>query len=400
MLYEDDCLEVLKGMPDESIDMVYLDPPFYTQKKQSLRDSSGRRYEFSDIWKSREEYLLYMKDRIIQMRRVLKPSGSIFLHCDTSASSYLRMVLDEVFGERNFRSEIIWTYKRWSNSHKGLLPAHQTIFFYSKGSGYKFITLMGDYSPTTNVDQILQARERDANGKAVYKRDKDGNVVASSEKKGVPLSDVWEIPFLNPKAKERTGYPTQKPVELLDRIIRISTDEGDTVLDPFCGSGTALVSAKLLRRHYIGIDTNHDAIEICQQRLEAPLKTESKLLRVGADAYRTKTEHELSILSQFDCDIVQRNRGIDAILKKYYNGHPVAIRIERAGETFADALRLLVTAGRKKQCSYMILITDEDYERSKVMLPHNVIGRNTLSSQFESIVSEMNEDLQSASVAR
>ena len=144
MLYEDDCLEVLKGMPDESIDMVYLDPPFYTQKKQSLRDSSGRRYEFSDIWKSREEYLLYMKDRIIQMRRVLKPSGSIFLHCDTSASSYLRMVLDEVFGERNFRSEIIWTYKRWSNSHKGLLPAHQTIFFYSKGSGYKFITLMGD----------------------------------------------------------------------------------------------------------------------------------------------------------------------------------------------------------------------------------------------------------------
>ena len=123
-------------------------------------------------------------------------------------------------------------------------------------------------------------------------------------------------------------------------------------------------------------------------------------MRVGADAYRTKTEHELSILSQFDCDIVQRNRGIDAILKKYYNGHPVAIRIERAGETFADALRLLVTAGRKKQCSYMILITDEDYERSKVMLPHNVIVLNTLSSKFESIVSEMNEDLQSASAAR
>jgi site-specific DNA-methyltransferase (adenine-specific) len=103
-------------------------------------------------------------------------------------------------------------------------------------------------------------------------------VVQADEKKGVPLSDVWDIPFLNPKAKERTGYPTQKPIELLERIIKISTDENDLVLDPFMGSGTTLVSAKLLNRRYIGIDRNKDAFDIAQNRLENPFKTKSNLL--------------------------------------------------------------------------------------------------------------------------
>ena len=387
MLYENDCLKILKDIPDESVDMIYLDPPFFSQRKQSLKNKDGKQYVFSDVWDSRKDYLEYMKTRITEMRRVLKSSGSIFLHCDTSASQYLRIILDGVFGEKNFRSEIIWTYKRWSNSHKGLLPAHQTIFFYSKGPNYKFNVLMGEYSPTTNVDQILQDRERNADGKAVYKRDKEGNIVTSAEKKGVPLSDVWEIPFLNPKAKERTGYPTQKPIELLDRIIKISTDEGDMILDPFCGSGTALVSATLLNRQYIGIDNNHDAIELCRERLQSPQKTESHLLKVGSAAYKTKSEYELSILRQFDCDVVQRNKGIDGFLKEFYDGHPVAIRIQKNGETFSEALRLLLNAGKKKKCSYMILITDDAYENNKIMLPHNVIVLNTRSSQFKKIIS-------------
>lgn len=388
MLYHSDCLEVMRSFSADSIDMIYLDPPFYSQKDQILSDTSGKRYEFSDTWDSLDAYLSFMRVRIEEMKRILKPAGGIFLHCDTSASHHLRILLDDIFGIDRFNSEIIWSYKRWSNSKKGLLPAHQTIFYYTKGKNYKFNTLYGDYSATTNIDQILQERERNQSGKAVYKRDEAGNILAAREKKGVPLSDVWEIPFLNPKARERTGYPTQKPIELLERIIKISTDEGDCVLDPFCGSGTTLVSAKLLGRDYIGIDTNADAIEITRNRLDEPYKTTSVLLKVGADAYKTKSEAELSILRQFDCDIVQRNRGIDAFLRKHYLSRPVAIRIQRDGELFSDALSLLVTASARKGCSFGILITHEKEPPAQRTIPPNIIVIQRYHTQFEIAVDE------------
>lgn len=380
MLFNDDCLNVLKDLPAERVDLIYLDPPFFTQKVQKLKSKQGKEYRFSDIWKTRDEYLKHIRTRLVEMRRVLKSTGSIFLHCDSSASWHLKLVLDDIFGENNFRSEIIWTYKRWSNSQKGLIPNHQTIFFYSKTSSFKFNTLYGDYSPTTNIDQILQERVRNSNGKTVYKRDENGGVVNSKAKRGVPLSDVWEIPFLNPKAKERTGYPTQKPIELLDRIIRIATDEGDTVLDPFCGSGTTLVSAKLLGREHIGIDINPEAISLSQKRLEAPSKTESLLLKKGAKSYLTKNEKELSILNQFDCDIVQRNRGIDAFLKKHYKDAPVAIKIQKDSESLSESVMLLKDAGSKKNCSFLILIakTVDD----NVCIPDNMI----ILSEYNSVI--------------
>lgn len=359
MIYNDDCLEIMREMDDCSIDLIYLDPPFFTQKKQKLSNAVGKYYEFVDSWESRESYLDYMRIRLIEMKRILKDTGNLFLHCDTSASHYLRVVLDDVFGEKNFRSEIIWTYKRWSNSQKGLIPNHQTIFYYSKSNLYKFNTLYCNYSATTNIDQILQERERNELGKAVYKRDKDGNVITAKEKKGVPMSDVWYIPFLNPKAKERTGYPTQKPIELLDKIIQIGSDENDIILDPFCGSGTTLVSAKLLNRNYIGIDISSDAVELAQSRLYEPVKTSSILLKKGIDAYKTKTEKELAILGLLECDIVQRNRGIDAFLKKHYLDAPVAVKIKKDDESVVEAITLLNQAGKKKKCSFTVLITDD-----------------------------------------
>lgn len=383
MIYQDDCLNILKLMPDASIDMIYLDPPFFTQKKQALSDSTGKKYEFSDVWSSRQEYLEYLRVRLLEMRRVLKDTGNIFLHCDTSAGHYLRVLLDEVFGESNFRSEIIWSYKRWSNSKRGLLPNHQTIYYYSKSKNYTFNTLYGTYSPTTNIDQILQERERNATGKAIYKRDKNGDIVAAKEKKGVPTSDVWDVPFLNPKAKERTGYPTQKPIELLEKIIEISTNKGDTVLDPFCGSGTTLVSAKLQERKYIGIDINPEAISLTKKRLETPIKTSSTLMKVGVDAYKTKTEDELSILRQFDCDIVQRNKGIDAFLKKYYCGHPVAIRLQRENESLSEAIRFLENAAKKKKCSFSVLITNTSEQvKAKGNIPSNMIVLQRYQTQL------------------
>ncbi len=389
MLINDDCLSAFSKIETASIDMVYLDPPFFTQKKQSLKNSRGKEYEFSDIWGSRNEYIFFMRERLLEIKRILKESGTIFLHCDSTASHYLRVLLDEIFGEDNFRSEIIWSYKRWSNSKKGLLAGHQTIFLYSKTSKYKFNTIYCNYSPTTNVDQILQERVRNEDGKASYKRDMSGNIVIGKEKRGVPLSDVWEIPFLNPKAKERTGYPTQKPIELLERIIKISTDEGDIVLDPFCGSGTTLVAAKLLGRKYLGIDINPSAIDLCKNRLDAPTKTESTLLKIGSQAYLTKSEKELAVLQQFDCDIVQRNRGIDAILKKYYLGAPVAIKIQKSNETVTQAISLLAEAGIKKKCSFLVLILQDDANGIELYnVPSNMIILNCYELEMQKRIGE------------
>lgn len=389
MLINDDCLSAFSKIETASIDMVYLDPPFFTQKKQSLKNSQGKEYEFSDIWGSRNEYIFFMRERLLEIKRILKESGTVFLHCDSTASHYLRVLLDEIFGEDNFRSEIIWSYKRWSNSKKGLLAGHQTIFLYSKTSKYKFNTIYCNYSPTTNLDQILQERVRNEDGKASYKRDMSGNIVIGKEKRGVPLSDVWEIPFLNPKAKERTGYPTQKPIELLERIIKISTDEGDIVLDPFCGSGTTLVAAKLLGRRYLGIDINPSAIDLCKNRLDAPTKTESTLLKIGSQAYLTKSEKELAVLQQFDCDIVQRNRGIDAILKKYYLGAPVAIKIQKPNETVTQAISLLAEAGIKKKCSFLVLILQDDANGIELYnVPSNMIILNCYELEMQKRIGE------------
>lgn len=394
MLIHDDCLNGIKTLAKETVDMVYLDPPFFTQKHQVSQDSNGNIYGFSDVWNSRQSYLLFLKERLWEMRRVLKDTGSIFLHCDTSSSHYIRMLLDEIFGEDNFRSEIIWTYKRWSNSKKGLLAGHQTIFFYSKSKNFKFNVIYGEYSPTTNLDQILQERERNAVGKASYKRDKNGNTIMAKEKRGVPMTDVWEIPFLNPKAKERVGYPTQKPVELLQRILRLSTDEGDLILDPFCGSGTTLVAAKLMMRKFVGIDTNADAIKLCRERLSNPIKTESTLLKVGVIPYQTKTPSELAILSQFECDIVQRNKGIDAFLKKYYLGAPVAIKIQKQTESLQEAISLLYTAGMKKRCSFTILIRQNaEMSLFDTTIPSNMIvidsNRLEVEQNLESRISAL-----------
>lgn len=364
MLRHGDCCEVMKSIESCSVDMVYLDPPFYTNKKHVLKTRDNlKEYQFDDNWKSISEYIDFMKIRLVECQRILKTTGSIFLHCDKSASHYLRVILDEVFGSDNFRSEIIWSYKRWSNSKKGLLNSHQTIYFYSKTIDFKFNTIYTDYSPTTNIDQILQERERDENGKSVYKRDEIGNVIISKAKQGVPLSDVWYIPYLNPKAQERTGYPTQKPILLLEQIIKISTDENNVVLDPFCGSGTTLVAAKLLNRNYIGIDILESAIQLTKKRLENPIKTDSYLLQNGHEDYIQKTEEELLILKSIGAVPVQRNNGIDGFLREYYMGKPVSVRIQKPNETLNEAREKLVKASSSKGCILKILIRTNALEQ-------------------------------------
>lgn len=357
MLLHGDSLKELERIEPCSIDLIYLDPPFFTQKTQKLktRDNS-KEYFFEDTWNDIFEYKTYIQERLKKCKTTLKDSGSIFLHCDRSASHHLRIALDEVFGAENFQSEIIWSYKRWSNSRKGLLNSHQVIFFYSKTANFKFKTVYTDYSLTTNLDQIFQKRIRDENGKTIYKTCEDGNAELMEEKRGVPLSDVWEIPYLNPKAKERVGYPTQKPILLLERIIELVTDKGDMVLDPFCGSGTTLVAAQILKRKFIGIDVSKDALELTRHRLKNPIKTESKLLKKGGKAYLNQDPKIAAILDRLDIVPVQRNKGIDGFLRTEKSFKPIPVKIQKENESLENAMELLVQACKKNSYTKKILI--------------------------------------------
>jgi len=359
-----DCLVELERLGANKADLVYLDPPFFTNRRHtSITRDRTTTFSFDDAWSDLSEYAEFMEARLRQVHRVLKDSGSVFVHCDSSANFLLRVLLDKIFGSQQLRSEIIWTYKRWSNAARNLLPAHQTIFFYSKSDNYKFNIIYGAYSETTNVDQILQLRQRDEHGVSKYATDTNGGAVYATDKKGVPLSDVWEIPFLNPKAKERTGYPTQKPVLLLDRIIRIATEPGDLVVDPFCGSGTTLVAAAILGRKFFGIDTSSKAVELASQRIKAPTMTESALLKKGRVAYATADLKSLALLEGLDLVPVHRNAGIDAFLKSSDAEELVPIRVQRVGESFADAASILAQAAASKRATNAVLVrTEEEFD--------------------------------------
>ncbi len=352
-----DCLEVMGQIETGSVNLVYLDPPFFTQKSHKLvtRDRQ-REFSFDDVWASHTEYAHFIFERLQEIKRVLHPTGAIFFHCDRNASHIVRILLDEVFGAENFRSEIIWHYRRWSNAQKNLLPAHQTIYFYTLSDGYTFNPQFGEYSASTNVDQIWQRRRRDENGKSVYELDENGEAIPNGVKKGVPLSDVWDIPYLNPKAAERTGYPTQKPVLLLEQIIKIASNENDLVLDPFCGSGTTLVAATLLGRRALGIDISEDAVAIARRRLVAPTKTESNLLLLGRDAYKSADEEALALLQGLAFVPVQRNRGIDAFVTSDINGYLVPIRVQRPEESIPEAALHLYRSASTKNAPLMILV--------------------------------------------
>lgn len=250
MLLGDALAIIPEIIPSQSIDLAYIDPPFFTQSIQRSRSrSTASSHEFSDKWEDLSAYISWISELLSLCRDSLRPTGAIFLHCDWPVSHRIRVALDEVLGEDNFRNEIVWSYRKWTNSRASLQRTHQSIFYYSVSKAHQPIVPYVDYSPTTNLDQIWQARSRDERNISVYKTEEDG-VANSGPKRGVPMGDVWDIPVLNPKAKERVGYPTQKPLTLLERVVTIGSNPGDVVLDPCCGSGTTLVAAKMNGRHW------------------------------------------------------------------------------------------------------------------------------------------------------
>ena len=293
-IWTGDNLDILRGLNSETVDLIYLDPPFNSNRTYSAPiGSKAAGAAFKDAWTlddldtawlgliadrhpamyrvieaagvshsdGMKAYLCMMAVRLLEMRRVMKPAGSIYLHCDPTASHYLKLLMDAVFGTANFRNEIIWHYRRWTGKAKRFQRLHDCLLFYTLADDYLFNVL---YDPYT--EKSLKRKQN------YHTRIKDGEVyVTSIDDRGVRAGDVWQILLLNSQSKERTGYPTQKPLALLNRIIEASSNPGDVVLDPFCGCATACVAADNLQREWIGIDISPKAVELVHMRLRDTL---------------------------------------------------------------------------------------------------------------------------------
>jgi site-specific DNA-methyltransferase (adenine-specific) len=354
-LFYGDNLDVLREhFKDDSADLIYLDPPFNSQANYNVLypEPSGRRSEaqikafvdtwhwndsaeqaFDDVMRSSTDaaelmrairlvlrendlmaYLTMMAVRLVELHRVLKPTGSLFLHCDPTASHYLKIILDGIFGNDSYRNEIIWQRSNAHNTAKQFGRVHDTIFFYSKGPNPTWNTIYQPYSEAQlrrykhNSEgrlytcQDLTASRPDSDsgkfewrgtfpsrgrgwgytkeqlekwwseGRIACKKDgtprMDGLIVYLDDMKGKPVQDVWtDIDRISNTSGERLGYATQKPLALLERIIQAGSNEGDLVLDPFCGCGTTVHAAQKLGRQWAGIDITHLAISLIEKRL-------------------------------------------------------------------------------------------------------------------------------------
>jgi DNA modification methylase len=265
IIYCGDCLLKLKEIPDDSIDLIYIDPPFSSNRNYVAFWEEQEARHFEDRFENVRAYVDYMTPRLKELYRVLKRSGSFYYHCDWHASHYIKVLLDrdDLFGYNNFRNDIIWHYQRWPAKQKNFQRMHEVILFYSKTYRENTFNLLLE-----SLSEGTLKRWRGKKSKVEY----DGNIrlvtqMTNDDSPGRSMDDVWDIPVINSQAKERLGYPTQKPLALLDRIIKASSNEGDIVLDAFCGCGTALASAHANKRHWVGIDISPTACRVVEHRM-------------------------------------------------------------------------------------------------------------------------------------
>ena len=248
-----DNLEELAKLLKESVDLIYIDPPFFTHKQYEVvwKDEAEIK-SYEDRWEGGiEVFIGWLRERVKAMYEVLKPTGSFYLHCDWHANAHIRIMLDEIFGEENFQNEIIWWYGGGGASTVRFGRKHDTIFSYSKDKNKRVF----------NVDSVREPYKWIAGQKRADGSERD-------YKKGKIPDDVWNIHGIMPWAKEKTGYPTQKPEALLNRIIKASSNKGDVVADFFCGCGTTIAVAQQLGRKWVGIDISPTAIKVIQRRLK------------------------------------------------------------------------------------------------------------------------------------
>jgi site-specific DNA-methyltransferase (adenine-specific) len=316
VLYYGDNLEILRRyIKDETIDLIYLDPPFKSNKDYNIlfTEQNGSRAAaqiraFKDTWRWDQAaaaayrevvengpqrvsqvmqsfrtfldeadvmaYLAMMAPRLIELKRVLKRTGSIYLHCDSTASHYLKILTDAVFSPNRFLNEIAWCYRQGGRSNRFFGRKHDTIFWYCKSDQWVFnadaSSVRIQYHGTGGYQTSGKGVTHKPTGKT-YKPDPRGKIV----------EDWWDIPALPPMSKERLSYPTQKPESLLERILEASSNEGDAVLDPFCGCGTTIVVAQRLKRKWIGIDITHLAVALMKHRLKDMFGNEAKYEVIG-----------------------------------------------------------------------------------------------------------------------
>lgn len=339
-IWTGDNLYILRGMNSESVDLIYLDPPFNSKTNYAAPiGSKAAGAAFKDTWNlsdldvewinlldkknqavlrrvllaamtpSDKSYLVYMAVRLLEMRRVLKPTGSLYLHCDPTMGHYLKLLMDSMFGKGQFRNEIVWKRFNFHADARRFGVISDRIFFYSKSPDYIFNRVRVPYSKKyinakfTHREDHRRYRLSDLtppSGRGpVYefhgvtrawrltedkmrKLDQEGRIYSKSkipqlkryldEMPGQAVPDLWmDVNAINPMAKERTGYPTQKPRALLERIIQASSNEGDTVFDPFCGCATTCVASEWLNRQWVGIDISEKAAELIQVRMKKEL---------------------------------------------------------------------------------------------------------------------------------
>jgi DNA modification methylase len=254
-----DNLAVMRGLPDACVDLIYIDPPFFTGREQR---SNGTSRAYSDAWpEGVASYIAWLGERLVEMRRLLRETGTLYVHCDWHASHHIRVELDRIFGAERFQNEIIWHYGLGAaNATRHLLRKHDTIFAYRRGERSTFNILRGDVTPAMRQKYAHQ----DERGRYMMSRGRRYYLQG-----GKPLDSVWHIPAIAATSGERVGWPTQKPEALLERIVRVSSNQGDVVADFFCGSGTTAVVAARLGRRWICCDESVAAIEVARGRLEA-----------------------------------------------------------------------------------------------------------------------------------
>jgi site-specific DNA-methyltransferase (adenine-specific) len=269
-------LSALRGELAGRAMLAYLDPPFFTGrvhlKITRRREASGvltraLHPAFDDRWEHLSNYLTSLRLRLVLIRELLADEGSLVVHVDTRTSHYVKVMCDEIFGEEAFASEIVWRYRRWPSKTPNFQRVHDVLLRYVRDPTRRprFVQLFEPLAPSTRLVWGV-GRQRAIVGK-------DGRRLRSSTtaeaSPGTPLGDVWDIGIIAPVARERTGYPTQKPEALLERLLLSSTEPGDLVIDPYAGSGTTLAVAARLGRQAIGIDESAVAIRVADARLRA-----------------------------------------------------------------------------------------------------------------------------------
>jgi len=326
VIYCGDNLEQLKKLPENCVDLIYIDPPFNSNRNYEVFwGETKEKRSFEDRHASTQAYIEFMRPRCEQLHRVLKKTGSFYYHCDWHASHYVKIMLDQIFSENQFQTEIIWKRTSAHSDSSTCGRSHDTIFLYTKSNEFTWnplyqpydkeyieshyrrkdpkgrlyrtdnLTAMGlsgggyeyEWNGVTKLWRLPKEKMQELHdkGRVQYTRTGTAEYIRYlDEMPGMPLQDVWDdIAPINSQAAERMGYPTQKPLALLDRIIKTSSNENDIVLDAFCGCGTALVAAENLGRQWIGIDVSPTACRVMAKRMRdvCGMKEDEKLWRIG-----------------------------------------------------------------------------------------------------------------------